>query len=237
MESKKHRRKKTYVILVTSDIADEKERQLRIRSWLLYLFIFIICTLIGITVGYIMYKNRMWGTSNQKILAQQEIVEELEEQKKALETELDSLNDKVKILSETVNQKVQTESELTAQLEKQETPTEFPLTGSAAVQEITEGDPICVFTASVGTLVVATANGTVTAVGGDSEYGYYVWIDHGNGYTTIYRNQGDMNVNMGDTVKQGQTLFIISENNTILGYQMLRDGAYINPMDMLSISG
>ena len=116
-------------------------------------------------------------------------------------------------------------------------PTEFPLTGSASMQEAAEGDPMCVFTASSGTMVVATANGTVTAVNDDGEYGHNVWIDHGNGYVTIYRNKGDAIVKQGDGVVQGTTLFLIGEDNTTLGYQMMKDGAYINPMDMLAISG
>ena len=62
-------------------------------------------------------------------------------------------------------------------------------------------------------------------------------MDHGNGYVTIYRNQGDAMVKQGDSVVQGTTLFMIGEDNTKLGYQMLKDGTYINPMDMLAISG
>ena len=41
----------------------------------------------------------------------------------------------------------------------------------------------------------------------------------------------------GDTVVQGTTLFVIGEDNADLGYQMQKDGSYINPMDMLEISG
>lgn len=33
------------------------------------------------------------------------------------------------------------------------------------------------------------------------------------------------------------TLFVIGEDNADLGYQMQKDGSYINPMDMLAISG
>ena len=44
-------------------------------------------------------------------------------------------------------------------------------------------------------------------------------------------------VNVGDSVVQGTTLFVIGEDNADLGYQMQKDGSYINPMDMLAISG
>ena len=36
---------------------------------------------------------------------------------------------------------------------------------------------------------------------------------------------------------QGTTLFVIGEDNADLGYQMQKDGSYINPIDMLAISG
>ena len=96
---------------------------------------------------------------------------------------------------------------------------------------------MCVFTAATGAMVVATANGTVSAVNDDAEFGHNVWVDHGNGYVTIYRNQREVKVNQGETVRQGSTLFIINEDNSTLGYQMLKDGVYINPMEVLAISG
>lgn len=122
-------------------------------------------------------------------------------------------------------------------LENQSLPTEFPLNGSASMQEVTEGDPMCLFTASEGTMVVATASGTVTAVNDDADYGHSVWIDHGNGYVTIYRNKGDVIVKQGDQVVQGTSLFLVTKDNTTLGYQMKKDDVFINPMEMLAISG
>ena len=86
-------------------------------------------------------------------------------------------------------------------------------------------------------MVVATAGGTVTAVNDDSEYGHNIWVDHGNGYVTIYRNSGEVKVKQGEAVTQGTTLFLITGENSKLGYQMLKDGVYIDPMEMLNISG
>ena len=132
---------------------------------------------------------------------------------------------------------MQSENELSATLEKQSLPTEFPLTGSASMEEVTDCEPMFIILASVGTTVVAVASGTVMAVNDDETYGHSVWVDHGNGYITIYRNKGDATVAVGDSVVQGTTLFVIGEDNADLGYQMQKDGSYINPMDMLAISG
>ena len=136
-----------------------------------------------------------------------------------------------------MTQKTQNENQLTEQLEKQTTPTEFPLTGSATMEMATEGDPMCIFSVADGAMVVATAGGTVTAVNDDSEYGHNIWVDHGNGYVTIYRNSGEVKVKQGEAVTQGTTLFLITGENSKLGYQMLKDGVYIDPMEMLNISG
>ncbi|MDR2043037.1 MAG: peptidoglycan DD-metalloendopeptidase family protein [Clostridium sp.] len=244
MERKKHKRKKNHVILVTSDAADANIRQFRVRPWLLRLAIFLLCVLVGGVAGYLYYGNKLWQIVNRR----QETITRLEGEKAALETALEdqrktheaevaTLTDKINVLSETVKEKTQTENELSARLEKQSLPTEFPLTGSATMEEVREGDPICIFTAAQGTTVVATASGTVTAVNDDAEYGHNVWVDHGNGYVTIYRNGGEASVKAGDSVVQGTTLFLHGEENTKLGYQMMKDGAYIDPTDMLAISG
>lgn len=237
MQHRKHKRKTNHVVIVTSDAVDANVKQFRIRPWIMQVIILILCVFIGALIGYFIYEEKLWEAAGRRSSERQEVMKELEEEKQALESEVDSLHDQIQILSDTVNQKVQKESELSAILEGQSMPTEFPLTGAASIQEVAEGDPMCVFTASVGTMVVATASGTVTVVNDDAEYGHSVWIDHGNGYVTIYRNKGDVTVKQGDEVVQGTTLFLIGEDNTALGYQMMKDGAYINPMDMLAISG
>jgi len=244
MHCKKHKRKTNHVVIVTSDAVDGDIKQFKIKPWMRQVFISVLCIVVGALVGYGMFEAQLWDVAVQQNSELREVMKGLEEDKKVLEDEkkelqsqIDGLNEEILILSETVNQKVQSENELTATLEAQKLPTVFPLNGSASMQELTEGNPMCVFTASPGIMVVATGSGTVMAVNDDSEYGHNVWIDHGNGYVTIYRNKGDVIVKQGDEVVQGTTLFIIGENNTALGYQMMKDNTYISPMEMLAISG
>jgi len=244
MHCKKHKRKTNHVVIVTSDAVDANVKQFRIKSWLLRIIIGVLCVIIGALIGCLIYEEQLWEAANQRsnelrnamnVLEDEKLV--LQEEKEALMLEIENLNDQIVILSDTVNQKVQNETELKAALEGQYLPTEFPLTGSASMQEVTEGNPMCVFTASSGIMVVSTAAGTITAVNDDSEYGHNVWVDHGNGYITIYRNKGEAIVKPGDAIVQGTTLFLIGEENTMLGYQMMKDGVYISPMEMLAISG
>ena len=241
MERKKHKRKTNHVVIVTSDAVDAHVKQFKIKSWVWQVLVIVLCVLLGSLIGYFIYEEKIW-TDTWKVMSEKNAELEkqislLEEEKLMLQAEVESQNEKIQVLSETVNQKTQSESELAARLESQSIPSVFPLNGSAAMEEVTEGEPLCIFTASPGTMVTATASGTVTAVNDDGEYGHNVWVDHGNGYVTIYRNQGDAMVKQGDSVVQGTTLFLVGEENTRLGYQMMKDGAYISPMELLSISG
>jgi len=241
----KHKRKANHVVIVTSDAVDANVRQFRIRPWMLQTVIVVLCVIIGAMVGYIIYEERIWDAVANRSDAQVEAMNTLEDEKAELETqvtelenEVTSLNEQIQILSETVAQKTQSETELNEQIAQQSLPTEFPLSGAATVEESeSDGNPICVFSGQEDSMVVAAASGTVTAVNDDVEYGHNVWVDHGNGYVTIYRNKGDARVKEGDTVVNGTPLFMIEEENQTLGYQMMKDGSYINPMEMLDVKG
>lgn len=237
MKRVRHKRRNHHMLLMTSDSVDAEIKQYHLHPWLLYGLLLIACIAVGILIGFCFYEQDVLTEKEAEAVLQQETIAVLEEEKSELESQIASLNETVQILSDTVNQKTQSENQLSEQLEKQTTPTEFPLTGSASMEEVTEGEPMCIFTAAAGAMAVSTAGGTVIAVNDDSEYGHNIWIDHGNGYVTIYRNQGDVKVKQGEEVTQGTTLFVISDENSKLGYQMMKDGVYINPMDMLVISG
>lgn len=248
METKKHKRKTNHVVIVTSDAVDAGVRQFHFSHLVFQILVVVVCVAIGCVAGRIIYeeqyKAQIWAAANEKIAEVQAVNEQLQEQllaaeteRQSLESEIADLNSKITILSDTVNQKTDLENELKEQLEQQSTPTLFPLTGSASIEEITEGEPTCIFNGTEGTTVVATAQGVVTEVTEDADYGNRVLVDHGNGYVTIYRNSGDCMVKVGDTVAQGTTLFLIGSSNTRLGYQIRQDGEYINPMQMMEISG
>lgn len=245
MVRQRHKRKNHHVVIVTSDATDAGMRQFRIRSWIPRTILLAGCVAVGAVIGYVCFASGVRSEQKDQMAIQAELTAKLEQEKAALEQEkaemesqIASMYETIQVLSDTVNQKIQNENMLTEQLQKQFMPTEFPLTGSGAtMEETTEGDPMCIFTASGNAMVIATAKGTVTAVNNDSTYGHNVWVDHGNGYVTIYRNAGEVKVKQGETVTQGTTLFLMDGESNRLGYQMLKDGVYINPMDVLMISG
>ena len=251
MEEKKGKQKKNHIIILTSDAADANVKQFQVKPGLVQGIVIAVCVLVGGILGYFINEKRIWDAVNKKTDVQKEAIAKLEEDKQGLnqqiedlnrqirdlETQKEELNDKIAILSDTVNQKTQSENSLKEQIEQQSIPSAYPLTGSATIKEEAQTDTLVVFSASEGNTVVATASGTVTAINDDGEYGHNVWVDHGNGYITIYRNKGEAKVKINDVVAQGTTIFIISPSNTEFGYQIMKDGIYINPMDMLSING
>lgn len=248
MESKRHKRKTNRVVIVASDAVDAGVRHLRLNYWAFQILKTAFCIAVGCVLGRVIfeeqYKSRVRELAEEKIAEIQVVNEELQEKLEAAEAEkLDMqsevivLNNKIDLLSDTVNQKTEEVNALAERIEKQSIPSWFPMTGSASIEEITEGEPTCILNGTEGTTVRAAATGVVTEVGEDTDYGCRVVVDHGNGYVTVYRNKGECMVKEGDTVVQGGALFYIGAGNTRLGYQIQMDGVFINPMQLIEISG
>lgn len=237
MFKKKHKRKVSRIIIFTTDAVDARTRQLRFRPWAFRVFTLFVCLLIGGLIGYVAYEGQIWAMDRAKDARQAESVAALEEKISLLEQEIASLNSEKEAMALAINENVQVTEALQGQLEQQSLPVGYPLTGSAGIEEVTEGEPMVIFSASEGITVVASAKGTVAAVEEDETYGSKITIDHGNGYVSIYRNSGEAQVKAGDEVAKGTTLFLIGTDNRSLAYQIMEDGEYISPTEMLSIDG
>lgn len=62
------------------------------------------------------------------------------------------------------------------------------------------------FTASVGTEIYATGDGTVVGAGRKGGYGNYILINHGFGYQTMYAHLSKIQVKPGQKVQRGQVI-------------------------------
>ena len=98
-------------------------------------------------------------------------------------------------------------------------------------------EPMLVFSALNGTNVITSGTGTVISVDADEVYGTRIVIDHGNGYKSVYRNSGNALVKNGEDLGKGYILYSIGEENQELGYQIMQDDAYIDPMLIIEING
>jgi murein DD-endopeptidase MepM/ murein hydrolase activator NlpD len=90
----------------------------------------------------------------------------------------------------------------------------------------------------MGTPVVASADGTVIRAGWDNMgYGWMVWIEHDNGYKTLYAHLSRYDVDAGQIVRQGQLIGLSGNSGNSLGphlhFEISLNGAKQNVMRLL----
>lgn len=104
----------------------------------------------------------------------------------------------------------------------------------------TAGDdhPAVDIASSTGTPVSAAADGTVLQVDHDADYGIYVLLDHGDGYTTLYAHLGGSGVRVGDRVIQGRQIGVIGDTGKSTGphlhFEVRKDGEPISPFTLMA---
>lgn len=237
MSKNRHKRKVSHILIYTTDAVDADMKQVRIHPWVLAGVTLIVCCVLGAVIGYAVYEGELWGRIREHDASQNAALIAAQDEKDALQEKIDEQDAKIEMLSITIQDQTQQIAELQAQIAEQSVPTDYPMTGSASMTVITDGDPMVEFTATEGSTVVAAGKGVVTAVEEDEVYGNRVVIDHGNGYVSIYRNKGESQVKAGDEVASGTTLFMVTEDNRQLGYQIKENDVYIDPTTIIAIKG
>lgn len=90
---------------------------------------------------------------------------------------------------------------------------------------------------SMGTPVVATADGEVVKSEASGGYGNIVQIDHGNGITTIYGHNSRFAVSVGQSVKKGQVISYVGSTGRSTGphlhYEVRVNGTPVDPTSFL----
>ena len=89
-----------------------------------------------------------------------------------------------------------------------------------------------------GTDICAADGGTVVEAGwNDGGYGYYVMIDHGNGYVTLYAHASEVYVSAGDTVEQGDIIAAVGTTGDSTGnhchFEVRYNGEYLDPANFV----
>ena len=84
-----------------------------------------------------------------------------------------------------------------------------------------------------GTDIYASNSGTVVKSTWHNSYGYYVMIDHGGGYATLYAHNSKLLVSVGDYVERGQVIAKAGSTGDSTGnhchFSMYENGSTINP--------
>lgn len=91
--------------------------------------------------------------------------------------------------------------------------------------------------ASKGTAIYACKAGTVTEATYSSVYGYYVTINHGDGFSTLYGHMTHYVVSSGDTVSKGQLIGYVGSTGMSTGPHLhltfYKNGDTVNPMNYI----
>ena len=88
-----------------------------------------------------------------------------------------------------------------------------------------------------GTPIYSTKGGTVTAAGYNGVYGYYVTVNHGDGFSSLYGHLTNYIVSVGQSVSGGQTIGYMGSTGWSTGphlhFTIYYNGNTVNPMDYI----
>ena len=180
-----------------------------------------------------------------KALAESErSIHEIEDVNVKLGQTIDALNGQLKSNQETFD-KIQAtineqKEELTDAMVNAAIPDSIPVKGAAAVivndPNIEDGEAASngiVLSTTAGAVVVASGSGTVESVSDDVFYSKKIVIDHGNGYKSTYRIQGDTSVKSGANVAKNDMLCVMTQDGMV-SFEVSEDGVYIDPKVLLA---
>lgn len=84
------------------------------------------------------------------------------------------------------------------------------------------GDPVCAF-----------AGGTVALAAYSDSFGYYITIDHGSGWQSLYAHCSRLDVQSGQGVECGEQIALVGATGLVTGphlhFELTHNGVYINP--------
>lgn len=94
--------------------------------------------------------------------------------------------------------------------------------------------------AAGGTPIYASKSGTVTTATYSDVYGYYVTINHGDGFSTLYGHMTHYVVSAGQYVSQGQVIGYVGTTGWSTGnhlhFTVYYNGSTVNPMNYITVA-
>lgn len=170
-------------------------------------------------------------------------IEELNDQIEKLNEEKKEMYDQIVNLTELVAEKQENENMLSAELAAQSLPVGDPIEGFALMLDGTSDENLpskegrVLFNTIIGTAIVSCADGVISDISEDPDFGNVVTIDHGNGYQSIYRCKGSLKVSVGSEVAKHEVIYVITEEDSLFAYEILKNGANVEPLDIMESKG
>ena len=231
------KRKSKYALILVREKDDGTIKKHTISSAVVEVTAAVLFVLVVAIICKFVYDSITIKDARKEIVSQIVTINNLTDENEALSVENSTLSSKVAVLSETVTKKTEVEDAISQETVENAMPKGFPLSGSATMMEAEEGEPMLIFTAANNVNVITSGTGTVVSVDADEVYGTRIVIDHGNGYQSVYRNGGAALVKNGETLGKGYILFSVKDDNQELGYQIIQNDEYIDPMILIDING
>lgn len=201
----------------------------------------VLIIMIGLIVSMAINNHTLrYGDENTK-----DTILELQQENAELSKNVEELTLSLQQSEGMLNQietKLKEEASNEEQIAEEETiPTEVPIKGSKAVilkdptvdENEGEKEDGVVFSALEGSVVVATASGSVISVDSEPNYGNQIVIDHGNGYITTYRTDALIKVDFGDMVRKNDMIAVVTQSEGFVAYEITKDGVLIDPYSMM----
>lgn len=95
--------------------------------------------------------------------------------------------------------------------------------------------------APTGANFISANDGVVTKAGYNGAYGNMVIVDHGGGVSTLYAHGSEIMVQVGQTVKRGDTVLKVGSTGYSTGphahFEVRVNGQTVNPLDYITSNG
>ena len=250
MKFQRHKRKETFSILLISN-TDRHSRQFQISLFSIRLALFLLLFLC-IAAGWLIYclstTYKEQSSLRTQLDSQKELTQQLQTENKALRQTNEQLKtaqaEKETNIEEntenTENTEV-TEEALTAEPEKDNSfSCRYPAQGTSLLQsEYSAEHPCLTINTHIGCNIVAAADGTVTAVSSDDTYKYIIEVQHADGYTTRYLcyQDAELKAAEGTQILAGDILLSINMDNTQIDFQIIYNGAPVDPFTLIDAEG
>lgn len=231
------KKKRQFALLLVTENEDGTMKQRTISSTVVEVIAAAIFLAVVIIICRFIYDSILLKDARKELVSQIVTINNLTDENEALTVENSTLISKVTVLSETVSKKAATEDAISQETVENAMPKGFPLSGQSTMAEGEGDEPMLLFTGEQGVNIITSGTGIVVSVDADEVYGTRIVIDHGNGYQSVYRNNGTPLVKNGEELGKGYILFSVEDGNQTLAYQIMKDDEYIDPMLLIDING
>ncbi|MCI8854667.1 MAG: M23 family metallopeptidase [Lachnospiraceae bacterium] len=250
MKEQRHKRKESFSVLLVSN-TDRSSRQFQISLLSIRLLIALPILLL-VAVALLAWQYSMSYRSEEALRAQlasqEDLSAQLAQERAAWDTERQALAAENQELRQTVQEQAALQVEAPKEEEEVQeaeapdstVPTRYPYQGSGVLEgTYSEEHPFLSISTYAEGDIIATGDGTVTAVTSDDSYPHIIEVTHESGYTSRYlcRKEAEPKIEEGTAVEAGHVLIHITTDNTPLDYQIIYEEAPVDPLTLIDAKG